>query len=289
MQQHSLFARATAEFVGLFLLTSIGLMAAATAITTSAYGLFELSVAFAFGVMLIVIVIGTISGAHINPAITLALAVFGRFKWKEVPAYIGAQVLGGVAGSMVLYWLYSAQILHFEAANNIDRGSPQSAITAMIFHCFAPNPAIAGANAWSESIVSTPMAVAGEAFGTFVLALVLFMMLDPKNTLAPSPRIFALIIGLVVGFIIMVLAPLTMAGINPARDLGPRITTWLLGWGEISFPGAGPDWWVWTVGPIIGALAGGAAAIGLGRLMPKQQENAEVVPDVESMPEPVNS
>ena len=287
MRYHSLLARATAEFAGLFLMTSIGLMTVATAITTGAYGLFELSMAFAFTIMVIVLVVGAISGAHINPAITIALALYGRFSWKEVPVYIGAQILGGLAGSMVLYWLYSAPILQFEAKNHIERGTPQSALTAMIFNCFAPNPAIAGANGWTDGLISTPMAFAGEAFGTFVLALVLFMMLDPKNALSPSPRGFALTIGLVVGFIIMVLAPLTMAGINPARDLGPRIATWMLGWGSVSFPGIGPAWWVWTAGPIVGAIAGGGAAILLGRLIPAAPETLKTRQDNESLPDPV--
>jgi glycerol uptake facilitator protein len=267
MHTSSLPQRALAEFIGLFLMTSIGLMTVATAITTSAYGLFELSVAFALTIMVIVIVIGAYSGAHINPAITIALATFDRFPWKEVPAYIAAQIAGGVAGSAVLYGLYAGPIRAFEAAKGIVRGTPDSAITAMIFNCFAPNPAFAAANNWPSGFVSTPLAVTAEAFSTFVLALVLFLMLDPKNGFAPSLKSFALIIGGVVGFIIMVEAPLTMAGINPARDLGPRIATWIFGWGSVSFPGIGPAWWVWTLGPIIGALAGGGVAVLMGRYL----------------------
>jgi len=276
--QPSVAKRAAAEFVGLFLLTSIGLMTVATAITAGAYGLFELSIAFAFAIMVIVLVIGVYSGAHINPAITIALATFGRFPWREVPIYIAAQISGGVVGSFVLYWLYKGPINAFERANNIVRGEPASAITAMIFHCFAPNPAIAGVQKWDPSIISTTTAVAGEAFGTFVLALVIFAVLDPRNGFAPSLKTFGLIIGLVVGFIIMVLAPLTMAGINPARDLGPRIATTILGWGEVSFPGVGPDWWVWTVGPIIGAVAGGGLAILMGRVLRPIPKPIDVAP-----------
>jgi glycerol uptake facilitator protein len=275
----SLAARMVGEFVGLFLMTSIGLMTVATAITSGSYGLFELSMAFAFVIMIIVLVTGAVSGAHINPAVTIALAIYGRFPWREVPAYIAAQISGGVAGSLVLYALYRSPIRAFEAANGITHGDPDSAITAMIFNCFAPNPAIAGANGWSMDMIGTTTAVAGEAFGTFVLALALFLMLDHRNAFAPSPKSFALIIGLVVGFIIMVLAPLTMSGINPARDLGPRIATWMLGWGEVSFPGIGPAWWVWTVGPIIGAVAGGGAAILLGRLIPAATEVSATASD----------
>jgi len=122
MHTSSLAQRAAAEFIGLFLMTSIGLMTVATAITSGSYGLFELSMAFAFTIMVIVLVVGAYSGAHINPAITIALAVYGRFAWKDVPAYIVAQIAGGVAGSTVLYLLYRGPIKFFEQANDIVRG-----------------------------------------------------------------------------------------------------------------------------------------------------------------------
>lgn len=267
MHRSSLIQRAAAEFLGVLLMTSIGLMVAATVITAGAYGLFELSVAFALAIMVIVLVVGAYSGAHVNCAITIALATFGRFPWREVPVYIAAQLSGGVAGAAVLYGLYAGPIRFYETANGIVRGSPESAITAMIFNCYAPHPAFAAANEWGPGFISTPLAITAEAFATAVLALVLFLMLDPKNGFAPSTRSFPVIIGGVVGFVIMVEAPLTMACINPARDLGPRVVTWLFGWGSTSFPGVGPHWWVFTLGPVIGALAGGGLAVLMGRFL----------------------
>jgi glycerol uptake facilitator protein len=278
MHKSSLWQRSAAEFIGVFLMTSIGLMTVATAITSGAYGLFELSIAFAFVIMVIVVTVGAYSGSHVNPAVTLALAAYGRFSWKEVPAYIGAQIAGGVAGSAVLYWLYAGPIRAYESANGIIRGEPNSAITAMIFYCFAPNPAIAAANKWTD-VINTPMAFAAEAFATAVLTLVLFLMLDPRNGFAPSLKSFALTFGLVVGFIIMVEAPLTMAGINPARDLGPRILAWIMEWGDIAFPGLGPAWWVWTLGPIVGALIGGGVAVGMGRWLQQRRANEPAFDD----------
>ena len=91
-----------------------------------------------------------------------------------------------------------------------------------------------------------------------VLALVVFAVVDERNSFAPSRPVFALILGLVVAFIVAVEAPLTMAGINPARDLGPRIAITFLGWNGVSFTGPGAIWWVWTAGPIAGAIVGGA-------------------------------
>ncbi|MGH3086830.1 MAG: MIP/aquaporin family protein, partial [Rubrobacteraceae bacterium] len=284
-----LWKRAVAEFAGLFLMCSIGLMTVATAITTASYGLFELSMAFAFVIMLIILVVAVVSGGHINPAITIALALYGKFPWREVPVYIVAQISGGIVGSLALYGLYRGPIVAFEQANGIVRGEPGSELTAMIFACFAPNPAIAGANEWAADIISTPTAILAEAFGTAVLALAVFAMIEQRNAFAPSLRSFAITIGLVVGFIIMVLAPLTMSGINPARDLGPRIATYILGWGEVSFPGVGAPWWVWTVGPILGAAVGGAAYVyGLGGFLqrPEAPLSAGVEADELAIPTP---
>lgn len=259
MENIALWKRALAEFTAVFLLASIGLMTVATAITTAAYGLFELSFAFALAIMVMVLVVAAISGAHFNPAITIALATLRRFPWREVPVYIFSQISGGVVGALVLYFLYQGPIVAYERANDIVRGEPKSALSAMIFACFSPNPAIAAAQKWPLDIIGTPTALIAEIFCTAILAFVVFALVDERNSFAPNLPIFALIIGLVVGFIVMVEAPLTMTGMNPARDLGPRIAIYLLGWGEIAFPGYGAPWWVWTVGPILGAIAGGAA------------------------------
>ena len=256
-----LWKRALGEFFGLFLFASIGLMVVATAITTGSatlFGLFDLSITFGLAIMVIILVVGAVSGAQINPAITIALAVYGKFPWREVPVYIAAQISGAIVGALTLYGLYRGPITAFEQANGVVRGEPGSEITAMIFACFAPNPAIAGALEWGPNVVTTGTALLAEAFATMVLAVVVFAVVDEKNTFAPSLPVFALILGLVVAFIVAVEAPLTMAGINPARDLGPRIAISLLGWAGVAFAGPGAIWWVWTVGPIIGAIVGGA-------------------------------
>jgi glycerol uptake facilitator-like aquaporin len=91
----ALWKRALAEFSAVFLLASIGLMTVATAITTGAYGLFELSIAFGFAITVMVVVSGAVSGAHFNPAITIMLASFRRFPWRDVPVYIAAQISAG--------------------------------------------------------------------------------------------------------------------------------------------------------------------------------------------------
>jgi glycerol uptake facilitator protein len=256
----SLWKRALAEFTGVFILASLGLMVVATAVTTAAYDLFGVSIIFALVIMIIIMVLAAVSGAHINPAITISLALFGKFPVREVPVYVVSQIFGGAVGAFVLYFLYRGPIMAFESANNIVRGEPGSGeLTAFIFACFAPHPGFASALEWGPGVVTTGTALLAEAFATFMLALVVFAAVDERNTFAPSLPVFALIIGLVVGAIVAVEAPLTMAGINPARDLGPRIAISFLGWAGVAFAGPGAIWWVWTVGPIIGAMAGGAA------------------------------
>ena len=259
MENIALWKRAVGEFTAVFLLASIGLMTVATSITTGAYGLFELSFAFALAIMVMVIVVGAVSGAHFNPAVTVALALFRRFPWREVPVYVVSQISGGVVGALVLYFFFRGPILAYEQANNIVRGEPDSALSAMIFACFSPNPAIAAAQEWPLDLIGTPTALLAEIFCTAILAFVVFALVDERNSFAPNLPLFALIIGLVVGFLVMVEAPLTMTGMSPARDLGPRIAIYLLGWGEIAFPGYGAPFWVWTVGPVLGAPIGGAA------------------------------
>lgn len=277
--EHALWKRLAAEFLGVFLLCSIGLMVAATSVTTGAIGLFELSIAFSLAIMICLIVVAAVSGGHINPAITVALAVYKRFPWREVPLYITAQVAGGTVGAFVLYAIYRGPIIAFEEANNIVRGQEESALSAMIFACFAPNPAIAAAQdpPWTSDIISLPVALGAEFFATFVLALVVFAAIENRNAFAPSVPTFALIIGLVVGFIVIAEAPLTMAAINPARDLGPRIAIYFLGWGQLAFPGIGnAPWWIWTVGPTLGAVAGGGVWVAfLGKWLGSDPESPE--------------
>jgi glycerol uptake facilitator-like aquaporin len=105
-------------------------MAVATAITTGSvtlYGLFDLSIVFALAIMVCIMVAGSVSGAQINPAITISLALYGKFPWREVPVYIAAQVLGGFVGALTMYGLYRGPIMFFERANGIERGEPGGA------------------------------------------------------------------------------------------------------------------------------------------------------------------
>lgn len=107
-----------------------------------------------------------------------------------------------------------------------------------------------------SSPVTTQIALYGEALGTAFLAFVIFSLTHPKNDTQKNNVYIPPLIGATVGGLICFIAPITQAGFNPARDFGPRIVAGLSGWGKVAFQ----KWWVYVVGPIVGAIAGGALA-----------------------------
>jgi len=234
-----------AEFVGTFLIVQLGCGTVCSAIFKSAQvGLWQIAAVWSIAVTVAISATASISGAHLNPAITFALATARDFSWRKVLPFIVAQVAGATVAAGVNLALFSDSIAQFEASNNIIRGSIES---------------IASASAFGEywSVSSWGRAFFAEAFGTAMLAFVIFSLTNPKNeTTAESPHLIPPLIGATVGALISVIAPLTQAGFNPARDFGPRIIAWLAGWGTVAMKG----FWVYVVAPIIGAVIGGKLA-----------------------------
>jgi glycerol uptake facilitator protein len=250
------------EFIGCVFLTGLGLQALAIAITTGALDFIGSLIIFVFAVCFAVIYVAPLSGAHLNPAITISLAVFAGFPKKRILPFILTQVVGCFVGALIVYFFWSGPIKAYEAANAIVRGAPGSEVTAMIFACFSPHPFIAQGSGWSTSVVPTWKAILVEVLGTGMLALSVFSFNDPDNDLGPKKGMFGFMIGMVLLIYVAIAAPLTMGAVNPARDFGPRLAAYLLGWGKVVLPGlpsgAGGPFYIYWVGPIIGALAGGA-------------------------------
>jgi glycerol uptake facilitator-like aquaporin len=98
-----------------------------------------------------------------------------------------------------------------------------------------------------------------EAFGTAVLAFVVFAVTARRNSAAPAAHMAPFFIGFTVAVLISLFAPITQAGWNPARDLGPRLVALALGWGAVALPGPGGGFWVYVLGPLVGAPLGGLA------------------------------
>jgi glycerol uptake facilitator protein len=218
--------------------------------------------------MLAAYVVGAISGAHINPAITVALAVWGRFPRRDVLPYIGGQLGGAMLAAVFLFIFFSSFLSELEMKKGVIRGQPGSEMTAMCYGEYYPNPGRLGGIEGPitpqhlqqlNSLVSEPVAMLAEILGTLILALVVFAVTDEKNSAAPLSRLAPVFIGLAVAVLICVIAPLTQACFNPARDFGPRLVACLMGWGTIALPGPRPTGFltVYILSPIIGAVAGG--------------------------------
>lgn len=204
-----------------------------------------------FGVMLGVYVAGTLTGAHLNPAVTLALALRRAFPWAKVGWYWLAQVLGAFIAAAILYVEYSTGFNSVEKANHIVRGSLASNATNIFFTY--PHTALGG------QVVPTGTAVFDEILGTALLVLLIFAVVDLRNS-PPAANLAPLIIGLIVVAIGMSFGVDSGYAINPARDFGPRLFAFFAGWGQVAFPGNGVGFsnyfWVPIVAPLIGAAIG---------------------------------
>lgn len=245
-----------AETVGTFLLVLFGTgSVAAAAITGAHVGLWQVAAVWGFGVGLAIYVSAAVSGAHLNPAVSLAFAVFRRDEFPPVrlAPYWAAQLLGAVLAGLVVLWLFGSAIADFETVRGITRGTSESVRSAMVFGEYFPNPAVYEG---SDFQVSVWMAFAVEAFGTGVLVLVIFSLVDGRNAALPNKGFAPFLIGFTVAALIAVFAPLTQAGWNPARDFGPRLVSAFAGWGDIAIPGPEGGFWIYIAGPLAGGLIG---------------------------------
>ena len=272
---NTLWGQCLAEFFGTLILVFFGVGAVNTAVLAGAQqGLWQVAVVWAVGIALAIYAVGAVSGAHINPAITMAMAVWRGFPKAKVAPYMLSQLAGAFCGSLILYGLFHGMIAHFEAANSLVRGGPGSELSAMVFGEYFPNPAMVGTSAEAYRQVSLLTAMFGEAIGTAFLACFVFALTEPRNPEAPRFMV-PLFIGLTVAIIISIIAPLTQAGLNPARDFGPRLVSYLFGWGSVAIPGPrGGFFTVYMLSPVIGAVFGaGVYQCVLRQYLPRQQED----------------
>ncbi len=207
-----------------------------------------------FAVMLGVWVAGKLTGAHINPAVTVAMALRRGFPWVKVVPYIIAQVLGAFVAAALLYIEYNTGFYSVEKANHIVRDSISPAATAgtntNIFFT-SPHTALGG------SVVPTGNALFDQILGTALLLFLILAVVDTLNA-PPESNLAPLIIGFVVVAIGMSFGTTAGYAINPARDFGPRLFAFFAGWGQVALPGNGPGFSNYFWVPIIGPLVGGA-------------------------------
>ena len=240
------------EFIGTFILVFFGCgSVAVTILFSSLTGLFQIAVVWGLAVTLAIYATRHLSGAHINPAVSLAMAAARRMSVRRMFIFWGGQFLGAFLAAVVLYLIFSGAIAQYEAFNGIIRGTPESMQTARMFGEFYLN----GLGKHNISITIFEAFLA-ETFGTFLLVLFVFSLTDGCNIGRPDDNLAPLFIGLAVTAIICIIAPLTQAGINPARDLSPRIFAYLAGWKSAAFPDQQFGFLtVYVLGPFIGASA----------------------------------
>ena len=242
------------ELIGIFVIVFFGCGSVAVTILFSLnLGLFQIAIIWGIAVTIAIYLSRHFSGAHLNPAVSLAILILKRMNLKKFSIYIIAQFIGAFLAAFVLYLLFYDSISHYESIHGIIRGSSESIKTAMMFGEFYPNPGIQ-----KELItVTTWNAFVAEGLGTFLLVIIIFLLTDKNIKSKPNQNIVPIFIGLTVSLIICIIAPLTQAGINPARDFAPRLFSMIAGWGDRAYP---DKHYGFITVYILGPLTGGALA-----------------------------
>ena len=231
----------TAEVIGTMLLVLLGdgVVAAVLLNKSKAQnsGWMVITTGWAMAVTIAVYAVGRISGGHLNPAVTLGLAIAGKFAWSAVPRYIAAQFLGAFLGALLVWLAYQA---HWQETEDV----------VAKLSVFSTVPAIR----------RLPSNLVTEIIGTFVL--VLGVLAITANSAPTQSGLIPLLVGFLVWSIGLSLGAPTGYAINPARDLGPRLAHAILPIGNKG----GSDWaysWVPVLGPIVGGVCGAVAYLGL--------------------------
>ncbi|KPY05728.1 Glycerol uptake facilitator protein [Pseudomonas coronafaciens pv. garcae] len=248
LKQPTLSGQCVAEFLGTALMIFFGTgCVAALKVGGATFGLWEICIIWGMAVSMGIYLSAGISGAHLNPAVSIALSLFAGFEKRKLPFYICAQIAGAFCGAGLVYLLYVSLFFDFEHTHNIIRGSQQSLELASVFSTY-PNPAISVGQAFLVEVVIT----------TILMGVI--MALGDDNNGLPRGALAPLLIGLLVAVIGSAMGPLTGFAMNPARDFGPKLMTFFAGWGEIAFTGGRdiPYFLVPIFAPILGACLGAA-------------------------------
>jgi glycerol uptake facilitator protein len=237
------------ETLGTFLLVLFGCGSVAVSVLFGAYnGILQIAMVWGVGVTLAIYLTRHLSCAHLNPAVSLSMVVGGRMSVRKLPVYLIAQFVGAFLAGLVVYILFEPSISAYESTHHIIRGTAESVQTAKMFGEYYSAPG-------SLAVVSLPLAIGAEAFGTFLLVLMIFALTEGCNVGRPNNALAPLFIGLTVASVICLIAPLTQAGLNPARDFGPRMVAWATGWGDAAFPDrVAGFFYVYILAPVFGGI-----------------------------------
>lgn len=245
-----------AEFLGTFVLILLGngvvamvvLFPTKNAGETIHGGFTNITLGWGLAVTMGIYIAGKVSGAHLNPAVTLALAAFRKFPWSKVLLYSIAQTAGAFAASAVVFWNYRPAFYQID---------PQLERTAGVFTTFPAFPGQPQAGFLDQLI------------GTGLLVLLIFAIVDEYNA-PPGANLAPAMIGLVVVAIGMSFGGMHGYAINPARDFGPRLFTAIAGFRNNGLTDGTHVWWIPVVAPMIGGLIGASLYdFGIRRFLPR--------------------
>jgi MIP family channel proteins len=243
-QVRDTWREALAEFLGTFVLIvfGVGVVAQVVLSRNAAGSYLAINLVWGLGVTMGCYVAGGVSGAHINPAVTIALAVHRRFPWRKVLPYVLAQLAGAFVASAVVYLTYSEALAQFDGGVRQVLGAQG---TAGIWATY-PQPFLS----------TFPGGFLDQIVGTAMLMAVICALTDARNV-PPGAGLAPLVVGLLVVAIGASFGFNSGYAINPARDFGPRLFTAVAGWGGEVFRAGNGWWWVPVVAPPIGAILGG--------------------------------
>jgi MIP family channel proteins len=235
---------ALAEFLGTFVLILFGTAVVAQVVLSgNANGTYiSINIAWGLAVTMAIYVSAGVSGAHLNPAVTVALAVHRGFAWAKVLPYCIAQTAGAFMGALVTFITYREAFDRFDGGTRLVTGAKATA------GIFATYP--------QDFLSNVPGGLIDQIVGTMLLMLLVLAIGDQKN-FAAEARLQPILVGAAVVLIGMSFGYNAGYAINPARDLGPRLFTAVAGWGGEVFSAGNGWWWVPIVGPLIGGILGG--------------------------------
>lgn len=254
-----------AEAIGTAMIVLFGCGSVLSSLTGAYQGIWQVAAVWGFGVALAIYTTAEASGAHLNPAVTLAFLLVRpeahAMTGRKALLYMVAQLVGAVFGGVLNLVCFASTIAAFERSNGIVRGEPASIKSALAFGEYFPNPGLSlewGSGPYTQDDVPAWYACAIEAWGTAILSFVIFALTNQRNTalgVDARPGV-PLMIGATVSVLLALYAPITQAGWNPARDFGPRLVAAMAGWGSVALPGPRNGFWIYIVGPFVGGPVG---------------------------------
>ncbi len=257
--QKSWIGKYVGEAIGVYLIVLFGCGLLFSAVLFGVIGdFYSAGMGWGLAVAIAIYAGASMSGAHFNPAVTLALAVTRRFPWNQVVQYWVSQIIGGVLGAATLVLLFWPALGVFATKNELVIGQAGSEKLAMMLIPVSPHPWVIGIDQTAYDTVPVYVGFIAELLCTALLVMFILALLERRSVNGPTSWFFPFALGLLVCMIVIIDGPLTMTSLNPARDLGPRIVAYLMGFGSIAFPGVRDGWsLIITAGaPMIGGVVG---------------------------------